>query len=195
MSINKPVSMLLLTLVLLPAGAAGPSARNVERVADQLAAAEAARKRGRTQPVSFCLTDGDMNAFLQEAVAASPRPGLDRLRVAFLEGNQARVQAIIDFDAVRRMRANAIPTLLRPVLRGRQEIDVQLQFRAENGLFTYEILNGSFGAVPLPGMVVQKVAETVAARPPTNLDLTRPVRLAYGLRQAWTKPGQVCGRN
>lgn len=174
----------LIFCVVLLAWADPPGAVKMHRLADQLQRHHKAR---------FQLSERDLNEYLAWSLADEPRPGLHSLRLALQEGNRAQAFAVVDLDEVNRARPDLIPRLLKPLLHGQHPVTLEARFQAERGLLTYTMEKISFEDIPVPPSLAQKVIDTVAARQPEPIDLSKPWPLPNGLQRLWTRPQALLG--
>jgi hypothetical protein len=144
-------------------------------------------------PASFRLADGEINDYLKQSVTLTPRPGLHSLSMKVFPNNYLSTFTVVDFDEVEKWKPGTIPMLMRPVLSGKKSIWVDARFRADNGTATFSIEKAYFQQIPLPAMLVQKVAAIVAARQPEHYDISKPVPLPFGLRKVWTDGNTLRG--
>lgn len=144
-------------------------------------------------PASFRLPDAEINQYLKHSVVLTPRPGLESMTVKVFPNNYLSTFTVVDFDAVEKWKPGTIPALMRPVLSGKKSIWVDARFRADSGAATFTIEKAYFQKIPLPAMLVQKVAEAVAARQPEKYDLSKPVPIPFGLRKVWTEGNVLRG--
>jgi hypothetical protein len=142
---------------------------------------------------AFCLSDTEINDYLTHSVVLTPRPGLQSMTMKVFPNNYVSTFTVVDFDAVEKWKPGTVPKVLRPVLNGRRSIWVDARFRAENGAATFTIEKAYFERIPLPALVVQKMAEVVAARQPEHYDLSKPVPIPFGLRRVWTEGNYLLG--
>ena len=147
------------------------------------------------EPFSFQLSEGEINAYLRQSLAAAPRPGVDSITLKLFAGNYISTLVVVDFDALESWRPGTIPALLRPVLRGKKSIWVDCRFRAEDGILTYSVAKAYFETTRLPALLVERMIAMVAARQPEKYDTTKPLPLPYGLRRVWTADHLLAGRN
>ena len=137
-------------------------------------------------PVSFVLTEAEVNDYLAYSLKTNPRPGLDSTRVKFFPGNYISTFIELDFDAVEKWKPGTIPTLLRPVLGGKKAVWVDIRFAVNSSLATFTIEKAYYQSVRIPALVVEKMIQVVAARQPEKYDTSKPVPLPFGLKHAWT---------
>ena len=185
-------------LLLLPfaAQAQSPGVTKVLNLFNSLNQAQGAKSAGQAVPkVGFTLTDAEVNEYLRHARVANPRPGLDNMRVQFYPGNYIATLVTIDFDAVEKFRPGTVPSLLRPILSGKRDVQVDLRLQPVNGAATFSVEKASFESVRIPAFVVEQMIAVVAARQKEKFDTTKPVPLPFGLRTISTEQGKVSGMN
>jgi hypothetical protein len=171
-----------------------PAARKFLGLFEELRSAQA-HPGGAARPVSFALSDADINEYMRYALRATPRPGMDSVTVRIFPRNYVSTFTVVDFDAVERWSPGTIPYLLRPILRGKQSIWVDYRFAAANSTIAFSVEKAYYGKVRLPAFLVAKVIEIVAARQPEHYDTSKALPLPFGLRQAWTEDHVVKGNN
>ncbi|MGH9632207.1 MAG: hypothetical protein ACRD7E_28205, partial [Bryobacteraceae bacterium] len=172
----------------MPESASSPAVSKVLDLFEQLRAVP-------PQPVSFRLTEDEINEYLKYALYATPRPGIQAISVKIFPRNYISTHTIVDFDAVERWKPGTIPLFLRPVLNGRKAIWLDYRFQSEDGKATFSIEKAYYQNVSLPRFFVRSLMEAVAARQPEQYDLSRPVPLPFGLREVSTDAGVLTGRN
>lgn len=178
-------------------GATPPPAVAVKFLAlfDQLRAADATRGRSAAPHLAFKLTDAEINDYMQYALKARPRPGLDSLTVKVFPSNYISTFTVIDFDAVERWHPGTIPSLLRPLLSGKKSILVDYRISARNSTFSFSVEKAWYQDVHLPAFLVEKVIGIVAARQPEKYDTSKPMPIPFGLRTIWTTNHTLEGQN
>ena len=167
-----------------PADSLPPVVRKMYGIFDRLRAPGAA---------SFRLPDSEINEYLKHAAVLSPRPGLQSMIVKLFPDNYLSTFTVVDFDAVEQWKPGTIPALIRPVLSGKKSVWVDARFHVENGFATFTVEKAYFEKIPVPAILVRKVAEAVAARQPEKYDLSRPVPIPFGLRKVWTEGNVLRG--
>ena len=186
---------LLVTLAFLAATAAAadapPAAARFLSLFDQLRQAQSTPRH-----VAFQLSDAEINAYLRYSLQATPRPGIESVTVKAFPHNYVSTFTVVDFDAVERWKPGTIPSVLRPVLKGKKSIWVDYRFQAANAQVTFSVEKAYYQDVRLPAFFVQKIIQMVAERQPEKYDTTRPLPLPFGLRRVWTTANrQVSGEN
>jgi hypothetical protein len=162
---------------------------------DQLRSSQAVQAKGQWQPVSFQLSESEINEYMRFALRATPRPGLESVTVKIFPYNYVSTFSVVDFDAVEHWKPGTIPVLLRPVLSGKRTIWLDGRFQVKAGLATFSVEKAHFQKIRLPAILVEKVIQIVAARQPEKYDTRKPIPLPFGLRQVWTEPHLVRGQN
>ena len=132
------------------------------------------------QPITFRLSDDEVNQYLAYALLASPRPGIDSVRLRFFPHNYLSTVTVIDFDAIERWSPGLIPGFLD--LTGKKAIWIDMRFSIDNGTVSYKIEKAFYQDKSLPHWLVEKIVQIVAARQPEKLDRQEnPV--PFGLRR------------
>lgn len=147
------------------------------------------------QPVSFHLTESEINEYLAFALRRTPRPGIESVTVKIFPHNYVSTFTVVDFDALNRWNPELIPIFLRPLLNGRKTIWLDYRFQIRNGRATFSIEKAYCGDVSLPPWFVRKLIQTVAALQPERIDTEQPFPLPFGLREVRTFEHAVAGHN
>ena len=177
------------------ASAPPPVAVKVLGLFDQLRAAEVVNARGQHQHIAFQLSDSEINDYMQYSLKALPRPGLDSMTVKVFPANYVSTFTVIDFDAVERWHPGTIPTILRPVLKGKKSILVDYRIHAQDSKFSFSIEKAYYQDVHIPAFIFEKVIGIVASRQPEKYDTSKPMPIPFGLRQLWTSGHAIEGQN
>jgi hypothetical protein len=186
----RPVAVLILSAVCLGADTPPPVAVKFLALFDQLRQAQS-----QAQHVAFRLTDSEINDYMRYALKTTPRPGMESVTVKVFPNNYVSTYTIVDFDAVERWKPGTIPTLLRPVLRGKQSVWVDYRFQAAGSRATFSVEKAYYGSIRLPAFFVEKMIHVVAARQPEKYDTSKPLPLPFGLRQLSTADHAIAGEN
>jgi hypothetical protein len=186
----------LLLLLSLAAQAESPAVTKVLNLFNSLNQAQAVKASGKPSPkVGFTLTESEVNEYLRHARVVNPRPGLDNMRVQFYPSNYVATLVTIDFDAVEKFRPGTVPTLLRPILSGKRDVQVDVRLQPANGVTTFSVEKASFESIRIPAFVVEQMIAVVGSRQKEKYDTTKPVPLPFGLRTVSTELGKVSGAN
>ena len=194
---NLRLLVSLLTGCLLSAASASapPVARKFLSLFDELRQAQTQPAASRRR-VSFAVTDREIDDYMLYALQTAPRPGIDSVTVKIFPHNYVSTFTVVDFGAVERWKPGTIPSMLRPVLRGKQSIWVDYQFApAADSSITFSVEKAYYGSIRLPAFFVERVIAVVAARQPEHYDTNKPLALPFGLRDVWTEDHVIKGRN
>jgi hypothetical protein len=161
---------------------------------DELRAAESSGAGGRRH-VAFQLPDTEINDYMRYALRTTPRPGLESVTVKIFPQNYVSTLTVVDFDAVERWKPGTVPAVMRPVLSGKKTIWVDYRFRIDNARITFSVEKAYYQKLRLPGWLVEKMIEIVAARQPEKYDTSKPLPLPFGLRNLWTSGNRLGGEN
>jgi hypothetical protein len=118
------------------------------------------------QPVSFRLSDDEVNQYLVYSLLSSPRPGLDSVRVKFFPHDYVSTFTVIDFDAVERWSPGLVPGFLG--LTGKRALWIDVRFVLENRKISYKIEKAFYQDKSLPQWLAEKIIQTIGARQPEN---------------------------
>ena len=133
---------------------------------------------------------------LRRPTPRRPRPGIESVTVRAFPYNYVSTFTVVDFDAVERWKPGTVPSVLRPVLKGKKSIWVDYRFQAAHTQVTFSVEKAYYQDVRLPAFFVQKIIQMVAGRQPEKYDTTRPLLLPFGLRRVWTTANhQISGEN
>jgi hypothetical protein len=157
--------------------------------------AEESRPAAARRHVEFQFSQDEITQYLRYSLQATPRPGLVSVQVKIFPRNYISTFTVLDFDAVERWKPGTIPTLLRPVLRGRKSIWLDCRFQTQNGKATFSVEKAYFQDIRLPAFFVERVIHAVAARQPEHYDTSKPVPLPFGLRRLGTTGNVIAGGN
>jgi hypothetical protein len=145
--------------------------------------------------VAFQLSENDINDYLRYSLKTTPRPGLDSITVKFFAKDYISTFTKVDFDAIERWRPGTIPTVFRPMLKGKKSIWIDCRIHAVDSNLTFSIEKARYDDLPLPAFFVEKVIQLMAARQPEKYDTSKPLPLPFGLRKLWTAEHSISGNN
>jgi hypothetical protein len=147
------------------------------------------------RPVSFALSDGEINDYMRYALHTTPRPGVESVTVKVFAQNYVSTFTVVDFDALERWKPGTIPMLLRPVLHGKQSIWVDYRFSTSDSKISFTVEKAYYDKLRLPAIFVQEMIKAVAARQPEHYDTSKPVPLPFNLKRVWTEGNVIKGNN
>jgi hypothetical protein len=154
-----------------------------------------ATQQQHSYPVSFSLTESELNEYLTYSLRNIPRPGIQGITVKIFPSNYISTLTTVDFDAMEHWNPGTVPIVLRPVLSGRKAIWLDVRFQAKDGAVTFSVEKASFQGIRLPAFLVEKIIHVVAARQPEKYDTSKPLPLPFGLRKIYTSANVVAGGN
>src|SRR5579871_1285415 len=142
------------------AGVPPPSAgaAKVLDVFDRLRAAQEGKPDAPKNAV-FNVTEADVNEYLRYSLKATPRPGVESMTVKFLPNDYISTFTKVDFDAVEKWNPGTIPTVLRPVLKGKKAVWIDVRIHAVDSNITFSVEKARYDDVPLPPYFVEKVIQ------------------------------------
>lgn len=144
---------------------------------DRLRGAEQENARGHRTPVSFQVSDLQINACMRYAPLARPRPGLESVTVKvfpanYIHGGRIRCRGAL---AVGHDSSYPSPRPHRP------KIDwLDSRTNAQNSNVTFIVEKAYYQSIWLPAFFANKKIQTVAARQPEKYDTSRPMAIPSG---------------
>jgi hypothetical protein len=101
----------------------------------------------------------------------------------------------VDFDAIERWHPGTIPTVLKPILKGKKAIWIDCRIHASDANLTFTVEKARYEDLPLPAFFVNKMIQIMAARQPEKYDTTKPLTMPFGLHRIWTDQSLIHGNN
>lgn len=147
------------------------------------------------QPVSFQLSEQEINDYLEFALKRTQRPGVESVHVRIFPHNYISTLTLLDLDAVQHSLPFGISTLFGAVLSGQTQVWIDYRFHIQNGTYTFSIEKAYYGDKTLSPSLVRKMIQTMAAMQPERFDTERPIPLPFGLLEIETAQGSLSGRN
>ncbi len=160
---------------------------------DQLRAAQ--DPAGDREHVAFQLSEAEINDYLRYSLKTTPRPGVDSVTIKVFPKDYISTFTRVDFDAIERWHPGTIPTVLRPVLKGKKAIWIDCRIHATDGNLAFTVEKARYEDLPLPAFFVNKMIQIMAARQPEKYDTTKPMPIPFGLRAVSTEEHLVHGHN
>jgi len=162
---------------------------------ERLRAAQEKEAQGEHQQVSFQLSETEINDYLRHSLRTTPRPGMDSVNIKFFAKDYLSTFTRVDFDAVEHWRPGTIPTVLRPILKGKKAIWIDFRLHADGSQMTFSVEKARYEDMALPAFFVEKMIQIVAARQPEKYDTSKPMAIPFGLKKVWTSEHQIQGNN
>lgn len=135
------------------------------------------------QPVSFRLSDDEVNQYLVYALLKTPRPGIDSIAVKFFPHNYIATSTVIDFDAIQTWSPGLVPGVFD--LTGKKAVSIDVRFAVDNDVVSYKIEKAFYQDKALPLFVAEKIVQLLGARQPENVE-GQAVKIPLGLKQIRT---------
>jgi len=150
---------------------------------------------GDRDHITFKLSETEVNDYLRYSLKTTPRPGVESITVKFFPKDYISTFTKVDFDAVERWHPGTIPTVLRPMLKGKKAIWIDCRIHATDSNFTFTVEKARYDDLPLPAFFVNKMIQLMAARQPEKYDTSKPMPMPFGLNKVWTDEHIVHGNN
>ena len=150
---------------------------------------------GDHQHVAFKLSETEVNEYLRHSLKTTPRPGLDSETIKFFANDYVSTFTRVDFDALERWHPGTIPTVLRPILKGKKSIWIDCRIHAVDSKMTFTVEKARYEDMALPAFFVNKLIQIVAARQPEKYDTSKPMPIPFGLQKVWTTEHIIQGHN
>jgi outer membrane protein OmpA-like peptidoglycan-associated protein len=120
------------------------------------------------RPVSFRLSDDEVNQYLVFALLSSPRPGIDSIAMKFFPHNYISTLTVIDFDAIERWSPGLVPGFLD--LSGKKAMWIDLRFSMDHETVSYKVEKAFYQNKVIPLFIAEKIIQIVGGRQPERLD-------------------------
>ncbi|MBI4445353.1 MAG: hypothetical protein HY645_05525 [Acidobacteria bacterium] len=136
-------------------------------------------KKGKSQE-SYTLTEGELNAFTEVAIAGKKRLGVKKIHFDLKQGTFATT-AVINMDDVQ-LTGMAF-RMFKAVLSGTQTLQAHGKLTSAKGKASYEVESAKFNSIPVPAFLVNAVVSFLGKRQPPHIDVTEPFNLPYGIQE------------
>jgi hypothetical protein len=139
------------------------------------------------------VTQNEVNAYLVYEAGDQIPAGVVDPSVTIVGPGRVSGRAIVDLDAVRRLKA---PTsLLDPMnyLMGRLAVTAAGRLRTANGVAHFELESASVGSIPVPKILLQEIISYYSRTPenPAGISLDDPFALPARIREIHVERGQA----
>src|ERR1700722_20665432 len=125
-----------------------PAAVKLLDLFDRLRAAQ--DPDGEHKHVAFQLSETEINDYMRYSLKTTPRPGVDSITVKFFPKDYISTFTRVDFDAIERWHPGTIPTVFRPMLKGKKSIWVDCRIHAVGSTVTFTVEKARYEDLPLP---------------------------------------------
>jgi hypothetical protein len=178
------------------APASGESTQGAMQVVDLLASLTRYDRDGRDRghKIEFEIPERAINEYLAYSMRNRPRPGIGAITVTLLLKNDVSAAIEIDFGSIKQWNPEILPEGLRPLLTGKQTIELNAHFEAKNGSFTFTLkdAHGPDGKM-LANKIMTDLLQTIGARQPEAYDAAKPIPLPFGLKRVWSEKQSMLG--
>ena len=150
------------------------------------------RNRGKHPPEKVArLSEGDVNAYMQQAIKNKSRFGVKSVYIKLLAPNYVSATTTIDFDKVKVDDQSFAVRMVRALLSGEKQIYVEGFLNSKDGKGQFALQKAYFGSVRLPVYFIDKVINYLGRRQNPPLDTSKPAELPYGLKKVEISPGSI----
>jgi len=178
------------------APASGEATQGAMQIADLLASLTKFDRDGKTagQKIGFEIPERAVNEYLAYSLRNRPRPGINAITVILLPKNDISATIEIDFSSVKQWAPEMLPEPLRPLLSGKQVLQLNAHFDSQNGAFalTLKDVHGPDGKL-LTNKIMTDLLQSLGSHQPESYDASRPITLPFGLKRVWTQKQAVFG--
>ena len=150
--------------------------------------------RNQKQKISFEIPEAEVNLYLAYSLRFAPRPGIESVKVQLLPNSEVQATAVLDLGAVARWNPGTVPVALQPLLSGRREIHLDVQWEARKGVLNFTLKN-AFGPdhKEIPPKIAASIIRSIGSQQPEEYDTSEPITLPFGLQRVWTENHLLCG--
>jgi hypothetical protein len=144
--------------------------------------------------IGFEIPERAVNEYLAYSLRKRPRPGISTITVTLLPKNDVSAAIEIDFSSIKQWAPELLPEPLRPLMTGKQTLQLNAHFEARNGSFTFTLkdVHGPDGK-PLATKIMTDLLQSLGSHQPESYDAARPITLPFGLKRVWTEKQAVFG--
>ena len=178
------------------APASGESTQGAMQIVDLLASLTRVDPDGKVlaRKIGFEIPERAVNEYLAYSLRNRPRPGISAITVTLLPKNDISATIEIDFNSIKQWTPELLPEPLRPLLSGKQALQLNAHFETRNGSFTFTLKDvlGPDGK-PLVNKIMTDLLQSLGSHQPESYDAAKPITLPFGLKRVWTEKQAVFG--
>lgn len=189
---RHPLALLAAAAVLM-AATVTPAVKKIQKIEQDLDQAQSAK--GKKPVVAFQLTEAELNDYLRWTLAEEARPVVTAIKLDLRDGDQVTGRATLDLDDIERTRPGTVPKLLQFVIHGMKTFTIDMHFKAQQGLLTFEVQKADLDGVAVPAALVTRIIQIAAERQPEHYDTRKPIPLPNGVRTVTTGNDVLRGSN
>jgi hypothetical protein len=178
----------------MTAPASGEFTQGAMQIVDLLASLTRVDPDGKARKIGFEIPERAVNEYLAYSLRNRPRPGISAITVTLLPKNDISATIEIDFSTIKQWAPELLPEPLRPLLSGKQALQLNAHFEARNGSFTFTLkdVHGPDGK-PLANKIMTDLLQSLGSHQPESYDAAKPITLPFGLKRVWTEKQAVFG--
>jgi len=178
------------------APASGEFTQGALQIVDLLASLTRVDPDGKApaRKIGFEIPERAVNEYLAYSLHNRPRPGISAMTVTLLPKNDISATIEIDFSSIKQWVPELLPEPLRPLLSGKQALQLNAHFEAKNGSFTFTLkdVHGPDGK-PLANKIMTDLLQSLGSHQPESYDAAKPITLPFGLKRIWSEKQAVFG--
>jgi hypothetical protein len=176
--------------------ASGEFTQGAMQIVDLLASLTRVDPDGKVpaRKIGFEIPERAVNEYLAYSLRNRPRPGISDITVKLLPKNDISATIEIDFNSIKQWVPELLPEPLRPLLSGKQALQLNAHFETRNGSFTFTLkdVHGPDGK-PLANKIMTDLLQSLGSHQPESYDAAKPITLPFGLKRVWTEKQAVFG--
>ena len=147
------------------------------------------------QPVSFRISEDEINNYLVYALSLGPRPGVESIKVKIFSNNYVTTLVRLDLDALEKKGAGAILAPFHLLLNGQKDLWLDFRFSVKDAQMTFTVEKAYYQNTQLPALFVTQLIRLAGTLQPEHFDMSKPVPLPFNLRSLRTEKGAILGSN
>jgi hypothetical protein len=147
------------------------------------------------QPVSFRLSQDEINTYMVYALNVAPRPGVESIQIKLFANNYVSTLVRLDLDALEKKGAGAILAPFHLLLNGRKDLWLDFRFSVRDAQMTFTVEKAYYQNTKLPAIFVTQLIRLAGTLQPEHLDTSKPIPLPFNLRSLRTENGVILGSN
>jgi outer membrane protein OmpA-like peptidoglycan-associated protein len=147
------------------------------------------------EPVSFHLTEDEINAYLEYALSSTPRPGIESIKIKIFKNNYISTLVQMDLDALAKSKGGTMLAPFHPFMNGQKELWLDFRFAVADAKVTFTIEKAYYQKTAVPLALVKEIIRLAAILQPEHYQTNSPIPLPFQLRQIRTEDRILTGEN
>lgn len=150
------------------------------------------RSHGKHPPEKVVrLTEGDVNAYMQQAIKNKTRYGVKSVYIKLIGTNYLAATTTIDFDKAKVEDQSFAVRMVRALLSGERQIYLEGTVNTKDGKGQFTLQKAYFGSIRLPVYFIDKIINYLGRRQNPPVDTSKPAPLPYGLKSVDITTGSI----